>query len=331
MTEASAQTEFDLAEFHLSPAGAGPLSVAVPDDRRFWLGVTVAALVHVMFLVGFNSQPTRFIGDPSGDKDAIGVDFITEADLRSLSSVSDQAAGRPVPPSNPVPARPPPQAEAPAPPQPQTEAPPTPAEAVPPAKPAEAEAVKPVEAEPAKPAEQAASAPKVEDAIEPAPTLEDMVETLRQRAEASRSVPEAKPEPPKPRPPQQQKQTQTRMTTLDLSLPPSVSSGPSGSGGLGFDRPAGATRSGENDNFARGVISALRQNMPQLRDTRGQVTVRITLDMNGNLVRTEVVRASALANLDQSVVFSTRQASFPFPPRNARAADLVFLVTYIYR
>ena len=315
MTEASAQTEFDL-----SPAGDGPFSaVILPDNRRFWIGVVVAALVHVMFVVGFAAQPPRTIGDPSGDRDAIGVDFISESDLRSISSVSDKAAGKPVSPSNPTPPAPPPQMQAPAPqqtppPEPQPETPPARVEAPP----------------PPKPVEQASPLPKAEDALEPAPppTLEDMVDALRQRAEASRPISEAKPEPPKPRATQQK---QTRTTMLDLSLPPSVSSGPSGSGGMGMDRPAGITRSGENDSFARGVISALRQNMPQLNNTRGQVTVRITLDMNGNLARTEVVRGSSVAGLDQSVVFSTRQASFPFPPKNARSADLVFLVTYIYR
>ncbi len=91
------------------------------------------------------------------------------------------------------------------------------------------------------------------------------------------------------------------------------------------------TRSGENDAFARGVIAALQRMMPQLLDTRGRVTVRILLDKDGGLVRTEVIVPSSIASLDQSVVFSTRQASFPFPPRNANSADLMFLITYIYR
>jgi len=71
--------------------------------------------------------------------------------------------------------------------------------------------------------------------------------------------------------------------------------------------------------------------MPQLRNTFGRVTVRITLDMRGNLARTEVVNPSRVGGLDQSVVFATQQSSFPFPPHNAVPADLVFVVTYIYR
>lgn len=320
MSEAIAQSEFDLPRIE-----AEPFRVVLPDDRRFRIGLAVAALVHVMFLVGFNAQPPRFIGDPGGAPDAIGVDFVSEADLRSMSSASDRSPGRPEPQSEPARQTPPPNAEPPPQPQvqPQPEAPPAAAEAAPPPPPVE-QAVKEPEAPQSRP----------EETLEPAPpvTLEDMVEVLRRRAEASRPVPQAKsepkPEPPKPPTPQK---PPTRVSRLDLSLPPSVLSGPSGSGGMGLDRPAGITRSGENDSFARGVISALRQNMPQLRETRGQVTVRITLDMNGNLVRTEVVRPSSVGDLDQSVVFSTRQASFPFPPRNARPVDLVFLVTYIYR
>ena len=71
--------------------------------------------------------------------------------------------------------------------------------------------------------------------------------------------------------------------------------------------------------------------MPQLRETRGRVTVRLKLDKDGGLVSTEVMRPSSVAGLDQNVVFATRQSSFPFPPRNANSADLTFLVTYIYR
>jgi hypothetical protein len=53
--------------------------------------------------------------------------------------------------------------------------------------------------------------------------------------------------------------------------------------------------------------------------------------MKGNLVRTTVLRPSNIAGLDQSVVFATKQSSFPFPPHNAVPADLIFFVTYIYR
>jgi len=54
------------------------------------------------------------------------------------------------------------------------------------------------------------------------------------------------------------------------------------------------------------------------------------LNRNGNLVSTRVEMPSNVAGLDQSVVFATKQTSFPLPPYNANDADLVFIVTYIY-
>ena len=310
MTEAIAESEFELPRMD----GETVRAVVRPDDRRFALGLIAAIVLHAMFLVGFNSQPARHIGDPSGAADAVGVDFISEAALKRMSSVADSSAGQPAPQTSSTQPQPPqpaePQAQPPAPQPVETEA----AAAAPQPQPQAAEPVTP--------------APKAEDALEPAPQMkvEEKVEVVRPPREAPKLPAQA--EQPKPRPPQKQP---TRLSKLDLSLPPSVTSGPSGGGGMGLDRPAGITRSGENDAFARGVISALQRNMPQLRDSRGQVTVRITLDMNGDLVRTEIVRPSSVGDLDQSVVFSTRQASFPFPPRNARSADLIFLVTYIYR
>ena len=71
--------------------------------------------------------------------------------------------------------------------------------------------------------------------------------------------------------------------------------------------------------------------MPQLRDTQGRVTVRIILNENGNVQSVQVVRPSTAASLDQSVVFATKQTSYPFPPPNSNLADRTFLVTYIYR
>jgi len=150
---------------------------------------------------------------------------------------------------------------------------------------------------------------------------------------------ETKPEPRRADPPPQvqpatptqpPKPERSRSARLDLS-PPATFSAPFAGGGTGLQRPPGITRSGENDAFARGVVSALQRTMPQLSDTRGRVTVRITLDMDGSLVSTQVVNPSRIAGLDRNVVFATRQTSFPFPPRNAKAADLVFLITYIYQ
>ena len=85
------------------------------------------------------------------------------------------------------------------------------------------------------------------------------------------------------------------------------------------------------DDFARGVIRALQQTMPQLREVLGRVTVRITLNDNGNIVDVQVVRPSNLADVDQAVVFAARQTSYPLPPPNSVPADRSFVVTYIYK
>jgi periplasmic protein TonB len=118
---------------------------------------------------------------------------------------------------------------------------------------------------------------------------------------------------------------------LDLSLPSGMFSGPIGMGGrsAALARPPGATRSGENDEFARGVIRALYQTMPRM-NVRGRTTVRLLLNMSGNLAEVRLVRSAGDSNLDQSVVFAVKQSSFPFPPNGAKPDDLVFLVTYIY-
>jgi TonB family protein len=156
--------------------------------------------------------------------------------------------------------------------------------------------------------------------------MEDLVAPPQRKSEAKPAEPQKQEPPQRNQPPKPERQ---KTANLDLS-PPAMFSAPRGGGGAGLQRPAGITRSGENDAFARGVVSALQRTMPQLNDTRGRVTVRITLDMDGSIVNTQVVRPSNIAGLDRSVVFATRQTSYPFPPRNAKPDDLVFLITYIY-
>ena len=115
---------------------------------------------------------------------------------------------------------------------------------------------------------------------------------------------------------------------LQLSMPDMTL--PSGGLGAAFSRPPGITKSGENDEFARGVIRALRRTMPPGSGVLGRVTVRLKLDDNGNLAEVIVLRPAEDPLLTQSVVFSVRQASFPFPPVGATLADRMFMVTYIY-
>jgi periplasmic protein TonB len=119
---------------------------------------------------------------------------------------------------------------------------------------------------------------------------------------------------------------------LDLSPRLTAPETPVSPGGrsASVSRPPGVTRSGENDDFGRGVIRALRQTMPGSRGTVGRVTIRLFLSQNGNLDDVQVVKSAGDASLDQSVVFAAKQASFPIPPSRSTLGDRTFLVTYIY-
>ncbi len=318
MTDAEAQPIADLSALDTQPAR----EAAPKEDRRFYVGLALATVFHSLLFAGVYGSPPRHVGDPGGSSEAISVAFVSEADLRSLSTTPASAAqGPPAPPAPPTP----PEAEAP---------PPTP----PPPAPTEAATAPPVP-----PDQPASQPPEPKPDPEPAPkreaVLPDEALTLKPLEEPP-LVTETKPEPKPPADPPKAQQTpptqkakpeRSRTASLDLTPPASFSAPFGGGGGAGLQRPPGITRSGENDAFARGVVSALQRTMPQLSNTRGQVTVRITLDMDGSLVSTQVVSGSNVAGLDRNVVFATRQTSYPFPPRNAKAADLVFLITYIYR
>jgi len=302
------------------------------DDRRFRLALAVALLVHGLVLAdlyaGKYAGKPRQVGQPGGLENAMSIDLATEADLHSNATVADQAGAKADTAVMPMPEA------ATVPPQPS----PTTAEKSPPA--AQAKAASPPA--PVPPPADATAEPPVQSAGIPRGTgLPDPNTSDEKKAQAQRNVSGAPKHETKSSetksaetPPPKHTPTPTPQLTakLDLSLPPSAFSQMQfASTGAGIERPAGITRSGENDDFARGVVRALQRTMPQLRDTHGQVTVRITLDARGNLVTTQVVRPSPLADLNQMVVFATKQTSFPIPPKNAVPADLIFLVTYLYR
>ena len=120
---------------------------------------------------------------------------------------------------------------------------------------------------------------------------------------------------------------------LDLSLPrnmpePSISFR---GGSAGVSRPADITRSGENDDFGRGVVRALRQTMPAPDGFKGTVTIRFLLTEAGNIAELVLIAGSGNAVMDRNVMFAARQASFPIPPRRSTRSDRTFLVTYLYR
>ncbi len=303
-----------------------------PDVHRFYLWLFAAIVAHGAVLTGFISAKPRQIGDPGGLDGAISISLVTEADLRGDATVDDHAPGNPAPPPAPAMATPTPQPPAPqaaeesppADPPPQTEQAPqtTPPEAV--MKPAIAPEAVDVPRENVPEAGQG----------EPKPAQPAHKEAPRHKAAETphESKPKHKPAEAQPSPkPAPAKTKETRTAKLDLAMPPAMQAAIPGSRGAGLERPAGITRSGENDAFGRAVIRNLQQTMPYLRDTRGRVKVRITLDRNGNLVSTQVLEPSNVAGLDQSVVFATRQTSFPLPPYNAVPADLVYIITYIYK
>lgn len=320
------QAGADVPEFGIASVGAPEAQVASPDmvglqagprtetasksgDRRFQIGLAVAFFLHSLMFAGVFGSPPRNIGDPNGSDDAINVALVTDAELRSLSTAADSKPKGPLSPPPTPPPKPPIEA---------APAPPTPTPPTPPEPPTPAAKATP----PPPPPPEAVD----EEALTLAP-IEDLVTPIQRRPEPK----QAEPAPPREEPPQRTekaKPQRDRTAMLDLT-PPTTFSAPGG-GGAGLQRPPGITRSGENDAFARGVVSALQRTMPQLNDTRGRVTVRITLDRDGSLVNTQVVRPSNIAGLDRYVVFATRQTSYPFPPRNAKPDDLVFLITYIY-
>ncbi len=309
------------------------------DDGSFRLSLGVALIAHALFFLSFLSSPTRQLGDPSGIDGAVSIELATEADLRATGTVSD-SAGEPLRPSVEPEQSAPPQAEIPPLFAPPVEQPPPPQKAAELAVPPLTVPL-PIPEFLKQPLAKSQPAPegqfKALDSEPPAPHAgeEKKAQAQPQKKAPVQAKPEAKPEAkPQESRTAQPKQNPLLTTKLDLTLPPSAfvrQSFSSGSVGGGLERPAGITRSGENDDFARGVIRALQRTMPQLTDTRGNVTVRITLDNRGNLVSTVVTRPSSIAGLDQSVVFATKQSSFPIPPKNHVQADLVFLVTYLYR
>lgn len=288
---------------------AGPyrsLAMRRADQRRFYVLLGCAALVHASLIIGFVTSAPRVMGERSGQPDGISVMIVDAADLESKTTVPLYLAppgmtGSVAPPPSPTrpQSEPPPPSEAPEPPKSEPKPEPKPKEA----------AVRPVEQEKPSPL------PALEAAAKETPAKE-------RPAEESATPP---PPAPKSKPKTQAKaQDPLQLSMPEFAMPP---------GGLGaaVSRPPGITRSGENDDFARGVIRALRQTMPAPSGVRGRVTVRLLLNDNGNLVEVALLRAADDPILTQSIVFAVRQASFPFPPAGANLADRTFMVTYIYR
>lgn len=287
-------------------------------DRAFWTALAVAALLHASLLIGALGAKSKRLGEEGGAEDAINVSLVTEADFLSRTTVPENSAPPPGAPPQPQP-------------QPAVEPPPpdlkqtVPDEATPPAQEPAQDVKTQVPAEPkpepVKPSEFAAT-----------PDLFALSDAAPDNPKSEPAKPKSQPEKSAPKPSAKKPPAQQKTAKLDLSPPKPTFDAPDGAAGrsAGFSRPPGITRSGANDDFARGVIRALQQTMPQLRETLGRVTVRIILNENGNVKDVQITRPSPNSTLNQSVVFAARQTSYPFPPAGSIEVDRIFLVTYIY-
>jgi protein TonB len=286
------------------PAGA----VRKPQQElAFWVAFACAAVAHAGLIAGFvRSLPQRQMGETGGMPEGVSVAMVDPADLPSQNAFAEK--GRPSLPVTQVPPAPP--SSPPAPPVQEQSPESTPREK-------EQQTAEPVS--PDKPARQGKDS-KAPDTV---PWPIDL-KALEQGFSPNRSG--------KPRdaagPRQTDKQPEQQQTAgagLQLTLPDKAVSLDDA-----FSRPAGITRSGENDEFGRAVIRALRKTMPDMGATRGRVPVRLVISQDGNLAEVRLARSSGNPLLDRAVVFAVQQTSFPFPPPNAPPVDRTFLVTYIY-
>jgi protein TonB len=285
----------------------------------FWIALASAALVHALLIFGVTLSHPRTVGDPNGDSKAIDVELVDSSDL----SMGEQAS--PPPGQQATPAQPQqPQQEQQPQPEPQKEAEPQKQpepQKEPEPKPQDAQEPTPPDKD--TPDATDLPAPPLALAPTPEPALPESKETAKPEHKAAPKA-ESKPAPKKSSPPK----------SVDLSVPYNLAiQGTTGdaSGGSSASRPPGITRSGENDRFGRDVIRALKKTMPPSYGTRTRITIRIILDGNGNVGTLTLVQSGGKAELDQDILFSARQASYPFPPKNASVADRTFLVTYVYR
>lgn len=312
----------------LTTAGFARWSGTTRRERNFWIALTCATVLHASLFVGAIASKPKRLGNPAGDDKAISVSLVTEADLESKSTVAEQPQPPPGPPPSP--------AQKPQPPQPQKAEqqpqPPAPEPPKPEEQQAKPEQTPPDETKPDdKPEEKLVKAedPKSPDDAPDLFSLQD--ENPANMKSATKPKPNPKNEEQKSSARKSPPKKQKRMAALDLSTPKNLMN-PSFGGGrsAGLQRPPGITRSGLNDAFARAVIQALQQTMPQLTDVLGRVTVRILLTQTGNVAEVRLLYGAKDTSLNQSVVFAARQTSYPIPPTGSNVADRTFMVTYIY-
>lgn len=289
-------------------------AVIEAQERNFWVGLACAVVLHAALIASAIRSLPRQMGETTGQPDGISVDLVDASDLGIKNTFAEDSGAPGAKPKMPPPT-PPAEPPRPAPEQPAAKVipdPPTPATAEP--------------MQPPTPSKQAKALPEPIDkqALELAPPPE--------RSEAFKlEEPPARPAPPKKQPPPQQPQQEAQpkpqqKQSLQLDLTPQFAPGDRGAA---VQRPAGVTRSGENDEFGRGVIRALRKTIPS-SSVLGRVTVRFLLSETGNLVEVRLVGGTGDPVLSQNVVFAVKQSSFPIPPGGSTVIDRTFLVTYVY-
>ncbi len=329
-------------------------------DRNFYIALVVALIVHASFFISAaqNSGAEKRLGSETGADNAISVSLVTEQDLDSKATVVDQVSPPPgpiaptqekqqakpqpeQPPQQQQPPTPPEQAkQEPQPPQPQ-QPPPEPQAQDTPQPPEEAQPDVPQDTDPAKPEPEKVAKQEDTSPDSQAPdlfSLDDQDPSKMQSSNEPKPKPTTKPEQKteakKPSTSKSAKKSaakaQKKVAALDFSTQALAPSFSGGGGGAAFQRPPGITRSGLNDAFARAVIRALQQTMPQLSNTLGRVTVRIFLSDNGDVVNVKLLAGSKDPSLNQDVVFAAKQTSYPIPPAGSNEADRTFMVTYIY-
>ncbi|MBO0766766.1 MAG: energy transducer TonB [Hyphomicrobiaceae bacterium] len=323
------------------------LAAKRPSERGFWIALGCAAIAHIAMIAVFvHSLPQRQVGEKVGRSDGVSVAMVDAADLASRNTFAkNERAPRSMSQIRPAP----PKSQAPLPEERPQEV--TPREAAPPSDPKSAPALvtpqeiarqadkqakedkqerekekekeegKDKEKERDKENQQAKAKQKEESlewpidpkGLEQGFSKDQSAAKPRDAAAASKQAAET-----------QERQVAKASPPLQLSLPDSALSLD-----VDFSRPAGITRSGENDEFGRAVLQALRKTMPDMNEQR-RVTVRFVLSQDGNLLEVRLVRPSGNPRLDQAVMFAVQQSSFPFPPANAAPVDRTFTVTYIY-
>lgn len=316
----------------LTTAGFARWGGSNKRERNFWIALACAAVLHASLFIGAVNSKTKRLGDENGADNAISVSLVTEADLESRATVAEEPQPPPGPPPQPAqqpqPQQPPPQPEAKQEPQPPEPEPPKPEQQETKAEPAP----QPEDVKPAEKPELKASKQEDPDPIDDASDLLSLQnENPANVKSAEKPKPKAETETPKAAPKPAPKKPQKKVASLDLSTPKNLMQ-PSFGGGrsAGLQRPPGITRSGLNDAFARGVIRALQQTMPQLVDVNGRVTIRILLSETGNVVEVRLLSGAKNSTLNQDVVFAAQQTSYPIPPTGSNLADRTFMVTYIY-